>query len=80
MSDLHGLDYSEAEMFDFKRCLRPNGSVYGTGGTCRKGTETDEEDEEDVMSQLAAILPKGEKIVASSGKTYTVGSRGKLEP
>ena len=25
--------------FDFSTCQRPDGSYYGTGGTCRKGTE-----------------------------------------
>jgi hypothetical protein len=25
---------------DFTRCERPNGTFYGTGGTCRKGVET----------------------------------------
>ena len=78
MSDLHGLDYSEAEMFDFTRCVRPNGSVYGTGGTCRKGTQTDK-NEQDAMSQLAGMLPKGEKIVGDSGKVHTVGAKGKLK-
>ena len=35
------LAFSEemAERFDFTRCQRPNGSFYGTGGTCRKGAE-----------------------------------------
>lgn len=78
MSDLHGLDYSEAEMFNFTRCVRPNGSVYGTGGTCRKGAEIDK-DEQGAMSQLAGMLPKGEKIVGDSGKVHTVGAKGKLK-
>ena len=26
------------ESYDFARCQRPDGSIYGTGGTCRKGT------------------------------------------
>lgn len=26
--------------FDFARCVRPDGSVYGTSGKCRKGKET----------------------------------------
>ena len=26
------------EAYDFQRCERPNGTFYGTGGTCRKGT------------------------------------------
>ena len=26
------------EQYDFARCQRPDGTYYGTGGTCRKGT------------------------------------------
>ena len=35
------LDYSEsrADSYDFTRCVRPNGTAYGTGGKCKKGTE-----------------------------------------
>ena len=59
--------------YDFTTCERPNGSRYGTGGKCRKGTEVSD-DEKDVMDQLAGMLPKGEKILDSSGKSHTVGS------
>jgi hypothetical protein len=31
------------ENLDFRQCQRPNGSVYGTRGQCRKGTETQQE-------------------------------------
>lgn len=62
--------------YDFTTCERPNGSRYGTGGKCRKGTEVSD-DEKDVMEQLAGMLPKGEKILDSSGKSRTVG-RSKL--
>jgi len=30
---------SFSEAYDFARCQRPDGSFYGTGGQCRKGTE-----------------------------------------
>lgn len=59
--------------YDFTTCERPNGSRYGTRGKCRKGTEVSD-DERVVMEQLAGILPKGEKILDSSGKSRTVGS------
>lgn len=59
--------------YDFTTCERPNGSRYGTGGKCRKGTEVSD-DEKDVMEQLAGMLPKGEKIIDSSGKSHTVGA------
>ena len=34
-------EFSEKdEAYDFTRCQRPDGSVYGTSGQCRKGTPT----------------------------------------
>jgi hypothetical protein len=33
------LDLTESLLFDFTRCVRPNGTAYGTRGKCRKGTE-----------------------------------------
>ena len=33
-------DFSEGETYDFTRCVRADGSHYGTSGTCRKGRET----------------------------------------
>lgn len=53
--DLYGLDFSEGaseefpfieevlttllSSYDFTRCVRPDGSAYGTRGKCKKGTE-----------------------------------------
>lgn len=39
-AEKQGLDFAEGDSYDFTRCVRPDGSVYGTGGRCRKGTET----------------------------------------
>ena len=58
--------------YDFTTCERPNGSRYGTGGKCRKGTEVSAE-EKSAIDQLADLLPEGEKILDSSGKSHTVG-------
>jgi len=35
----HSFNFSEKEVYDFTRCVRQDGSAYGTGGKCRKGTE-----------------------------------------
>ena len=32
-------DFAEGDSYDFTTCIRPDGSAYGTGGKCRKGTE-----------------------------------------
>ena len=34
------------EMWEFRTCQRSDGSYYGTGGQCRKGTETDKPEKE----------------------------------
>jgi len=59
--------------YDFTTCERPNGSRYGTGGKCRKGTEVSAE-EKSAINQLADLLPEGEKILDSSGKSHTAGA------
>jgi hypothetical protein len=33
------VEKNEFSEFDFARCMRPNGTYYGTRGKCRKGTE-----------------------------------------
>jgi len=67
--------------YDFTRCVRPDGSVYGTRGKCKKGTETSARakasDENKAMSQLSKMLPKGEVIVGKGGKE--VVATGKTE-
>lgn len=32
-------DFTEGDLYDFTRCVRPDGSAYGTRGKCRKGSE-----------------------------------------
>lgn len=39
-AEKQGLDFAESDSYDFTRCLRPDGSAYGTGGRCLKGSET----------------------------------------
>ena len=36
----------EEFMFDYTRCVRPDGTAYGTAGKCRKGVERPEEEKE----------------------------------
>jgi hypothetical protein len=39
IADTFSLDFSEDQVYDFTRCVRPDGSSYGSRGKCRKGTE-----------------------------------------
>lgn len=38
-AEKQGLDFSEEGTYDFARCMRPDGTYYGTRGKCRKGSE-----------------------------------------
>jgi hypothetical protein len=49
-------DYSEC--YDFARCLRSDGSTYGTAGKCRKGTQTDTTAKEERESRLRETYGK----------------------
>ena len=40
LAEKEGFDFSEGDLYDFTRCVRPDGKAYGTRGKCRKGTET----------------------------------------
>ena len=44
MSESMFSDFSEGDSYDFTTCIRPDGSAYGTGGKCRKGTEGESKD------------------------------------
>ena len=35
------MDRLASDKYDFTRCLRPNGTAYGTSGKCKKGVEVD---------------------------------------
>ena len=39
LAEQSGTDFAEGDSYDFTTCIRPDGSAYGTGGKCRKGSE-----------------------------------------
>jgi hypothetical protein len=39
VSQRYPQNFSEGESYDFTRCVKPDGSAYGTAGQCRKGIE-----------------------------------------
>jgi hypothetical protein len=55
-----GVDFAEEGTYDFTRCVRPDGSVYGTGGQCRKGTEEAKTDEKLTVAALKKLKKKAE--------------------
>ena len=59
MSESMFSDFSEGDSYDFTTCIRPDGSAYGTGGKCRKGTEGKaKEKEAPKRSQVDLVTPQ----------------------
>lgn len=59
--DKVGLLLGSSNVLDFTRCMRPNGTAYGTAGECRKGVERPEEEAERQdreKSQIQYLLDK----------------------
>jgi hypothetical protein len=60
-------NYSELAgsiLYEFTTCQRPNGTVYGTAGTCRKGTEIEQRRQESINhlnTTLASLRNKRDK-------------------
>lgn len=38
-AETQSTNFAEGEIYDFTRCVRPDGTAYGTSGKCRKGVE-----------------------------------------
>jgi len=60
-------DFSEGETYDFTRCVRADGSHYGTSGTCRKG------------SVAEAAVKAAPKAKASAGAAVKEKRKAKLK-
>lgn len=39
LSEQSGVDFSESDIYDFRRCVMPDGEVYGTKGQCKVGKQ-----------------------------------------
>jgi hypothetical protein len=54
-----GVDFAENEVYDFARCVRPDGTAYGTKGKCRKGTEEAKEKVDKTAQEKKGYKPRG---------------------
>ena len=63
------LEFSETDVYDFTRCVRPNGTAYGTKGKCKKGTEQAKEAEPQKIKKKVITKPK-EKIEVGTKEQY----------
>jgi len=73
VADTLGMDFSESATYDFTRCVRADGSAYGTRGKCKSGKEGA------AIKSLAGMLPEGETIVDSQGGSHKSGKGGAVK-
>jgi hypothetical protein len=59
VSEQSGINYSEGQVYDFRRCVMPSGEVYGTKGQCKVGKQIAD-------AQVAKAGKKGEKVDTDS--------------
>jgi hypothetical protein len=52
-------DFSESDIYDFRRCVMPGGEIYGTKGQCKVGKQIAE-------APVAKAGKKGEKVDTDS--------------
>jgi hypothetical protein len=57
-------EFSENDTFDFVRCQRPNGTYYGTSGTCRKGAQVGAKEKAALKKAAAAGNQKAKVALA----------------
>jgi hypothetical protein len=67
-SESHLVEESYEE-YDFTRCVRPDGSAYGTGGQCRKGIE--QEKTVSLGEKTSSIIDSYSKQLKEVWPTYT---------
>jgi len=67
------------EVFDYTRCQRPDGSYYGTGGTCRKGAEVGPKEKAALKKAAAAGNQKAKVALAvAEGKMTKAEAKKEL--
>lgn len=68
-------DFSEGETYDFARCMRPDGTFYGTRGKCRQGSEAGPAEKKEGTSARGA--GEGAAAARAGGAQATAGRRGR---
>jgi hypothetical protein len=67
LSEQENVEFSEGETYDFTRCMRPNGTYYGTRGKCKKGSETG--------AKESVAKPTGEAKREAAGRVSTADAK-----
>jgi len=72
-----GIEFSEDSVYDFARCVRSDGSFYGTRGKCKKGKEAG--DKKDGEDKVAKARTKVAEAKASGDKKKLAAARHDLQ-
>ena len=60
-SEKAGLDFAEGDSYDFTRCVKPDGTAYGTSGQCKSGSPSSESERtKKKVAQIGVPIPEGE--------------------
>ena len=62
-------------LFDYTTCQRTDGSFYGTGGQCRKGTEVSPQDHKKIKEAQAAQDKVWQKMSGPQGAKLDAAAR-----
>jgi hypothetical protein len=72
------LDFAEGEVYDFGRCMRADGSFYGTSGKCRKGSEAGAKEKAE-RAEMLAKLPKNTATPGNAARAKAAREKLKAE-
>jgi len=75
IAEREGVDFSEGEIYDFTRCVRANGSFYGTSGRCRQGSPAGPKEETKGTSGINLSKVKAAKEKLAADKAANGGKR-----
>jgi hypothetical protein len=73
LSEQENVEFSEGETYDFTRCMRPDGTFYGTRGKCKKGSEAGAAP---VKAKSAKPATRDEKVGALREKVAALKGSG----
>ena len=76
ISEEQEIDFSEGDVYDFTRCVRADGSAYGTGGKCRQGSESAKEPKPSGKTRPKAAIESDMRKLTSSGAMQQRGLAG----
>ena len=68
------------DKYDFQTCQRSDGSYYGTGGTCRKGSPVSGPAPSKKDKKMASMRAKDLKARGASGENHGKQVKGKKDP